>query len=85
MNGNVLRVTWDWLPSLGRGPGRSVHVLPGPWCFLRPSLAHGLAVFGLYVCLAFHLLQEILGFPGLAIASRGVCPGRCGWVSTALG
>lgn len=32
----------------------------------------GLAVFGLYICLAFHLLQEILVFLGLAVAIK-VC------------
>jgi len=44
----------------------SLVVLPAP----QPS--PGLAVFGLYVCLAFHLLQEILVFLGLAVVIK-VC------------
>ena len=37
-----------------------------------PEPSPGLAVFGFYVCLAFHLLREILFFLGLAIAIK-VC------------
>lgn len=44
----------------------SLVVLPAP----QPS--PGLAVFGLYICLAFHLLQEILVFLGLAVVIK-VC------------
>lgn len=76
----MLGVTWALLPSLEVG-WVTIHVLPRWWCPVSP----GLAVFGLYICLAFHLLQEILVFLGLAICDQGVCPGKCGQVSIPLG